>query len=344
MMTGRRRRRSSIVTAIVSLTVVGGIVALGVLLPRSQREPAALETHDEDEVPTGVVQSTWLNSLASPPTAVVAPGPAQDVEQQVLARSLVARLAALFVLGRVLSDEEQREIAEIEARLTSLGDTAVAALGARLDLGKDAPGARELLFNVLRRLPGEAVEPRLVAEARGSGQPAMRTMAIESLAARPTETALGALSEIARHDAELPVRPLITTPRDPSDTSTELPDETVFSPRMQAMSALASTRHPRAVAVLADVLANGPDESLRMEAARNLEALASDPRATESLRMAAANDASPFVRLAALHALQGAHDPALAAVLEGIVARDPDAGVRILATRLLSGLGQVVSR
>ena len=79
----------------------------------------------------------------------------------------------------------------------------MAALLARLDGGKDAPGGRELMFNVLRRMPGEAVERRLVAEAKRVGQPAMRTMAIESLAARPSDTGLAALGDIARNDPEL---------------------------------------------------------------------------------------------------------------------------------------------
>jgi hypothetical protein len=168
----------------------------------------------------------------------------------------------------------------------------------------------------------------------------MRTMAIESLAARPTAGALAALGDIARNDPDLPARPLITAPRDPGDTSTELPDETVFSPRMQAMSALAATRDPKAVAVLADVVKSGPDESLRMEAARNLEPLRTDARAGEVLRAAAAGDPSPYVRLAALHALHGASDPSLPAVLETIAARDRDAGVRLLAKQLLADLGR----
>jgi HEAT repeat protein len=166
----------------------------------------------------------------------------------------------------------------------------------------------------------------------------MRTMAIESLAGRPTEGALATLGDIARNDPDLPARPLITSPRDPRDTSTELPDETVFSPRMQAMSALASTRDPRAVAVLADVVKSGPDEALRMEAARNLGGLRADPRAGEVLRAAAASDPSAYVRLAALHALHGAADPSLAPLLEDIAARDRDAGVRILAQQLLTDL------
>ena len=83
---------------------------------------------------------------------------------------------------------------------------------------------------------------------------------------------------------------------------------------------------------------NGPDESLRMEAARNLEALRADPRAGEVLRTAAASDPSAYVRLAALHALQGANDASLSATLESIAAQDRDAGVRILAKQLLADL------
>ncbi len=207
-----------------------------------------------------------------------------------------------------------------------------------MDAGRDAPAARELLFNGLRKLPGEVAERRLVGEAKRAGQPAMRTMAIESLAARPTPGALAALGDIARNDPELPARPLIAGPRDPTDTSTELPDETVFSPRMQAMSALASTRDPRAVPTLVDVMKNGPDEALRMEAARELAALDADPRAGEALRTATTSDPSAYVRLAALRSLSGVNDPSLPALLETIATRDRDAGVRLLAGQLLADL------
>jgi hypothetical protein len=46
-----------------------------------------------------------------------------------------------------------------------------------------------------------------------------------------------------------------------------------------------------------------------------------------------------YVRLAALHALEGSTDRALGAMLEKIAARDADAGVRALARQLLAGTG-----
>jgi hypothetical protein len=321
----------------------GGAIALCaiaafVLSSRSQPMPETTPGMEDEPAPA----PETAPAAAAPPAAAAAapaPAPAESRQpQQALARSLAARLAALFAPGRTLSDDDRREIEALESQLLGLGDAGVAAVVARLDGGKDAPGGRELMFNLLRRMPGEAVERRLVTEARRGEHAAMRTMAIESLAGRPTEGALAALGDIARNDPDLPARPLIAAPRSPSDTSTELPDETVFSPRMQAMSALASTRDPRAVAVLADVVKSGPDESLRMEAARNLEAMRSDPRAVEVLRGAAASDPSAYVRLAALHSLQGAGDPALAPVLETIAAGDRDAGVRMLARKLLAEL------
>ena len=107
---------------------------------------------------------------------------------------------------------------------------------------------------------------------------------------------------------------------------------------MQAMSALASTRDPRAVPTLVDVMKNGPDEALRMEAARELAALDADPRAGEALRTATTSDPSAYVRLAALRSLSGVNDPSLPALLETIATRDRDAGVRLLAGQLLADL------
>jgi hypothetical protein len=324
------------VVAVAGLLLIAVALFVVVSRARAPEPPAAAR---EDQAAETAVAPEAVPAPPSRPAAVPAAGAPSDQEVEA-ARALVARLAELLTPGRALSDEERREIEAIEGRLLAMGDAGVAAIIARLDGGKDAPGGRELMFNLLRRMPGEAVERRLVAEARGSQQPSLRTMAIESLAARPTEGALAALGDIARNDPDLPARPLITALRDPGDTSTELPDETVFSPRMQAMSALASTRNPKAVAVLADVVKSGPDESLRMEAARNLGPLRTDPRAGEVLRAAASGDPSAYVRLAALHALRGANDPSLPEVLEGIAARDRDAGVRLLARQLLADLGR----
>ena len=162
-------------------------------------------------------------------------------------------------------------------------------------------------------------------------------MAMDALAARKTDRAFAALAGIARTDPDLPARPLIAQPRRPDDTSMELPDEQVFTPRMQAMAALAGTSDERAVPVLAEVARLGPDESLRMEAARHLGSLRDDPRAAEALR-AAAGDQSAYVRLAALHGLQGSADPAVPELLARIAQHDADAGVRMLAQQTLTNL------
>jgi HEAT repeat protein len=91
------------------------------------------------------------------------------------------------------------------------------------------------------------------------------------------------------------------------------------------------------VTILTDVLRDGPDESLRMEAARNLEMLRGEPGATDALR-SAMDDASPYVRLAALRSSRGSSDPLLGPVLEAIAAHDQDAGVRALAREVLASL------
>jgi HEAT repeat protein len=106
---------------------------------------------------------------------------------------------------------------------------------------------------------------------------------------------------------------------------------------MQAMAALAETRDPRAVTALVEVSRQGPDEALRMEAARHLGNLRQDPRAAEALRAATA-DSSAYVRLSALHGLEGSTDPALPGLLAQLAAHDRDAGVRLLAQRLLDAL------
>ncbi len=270
---------------------------------------------------------------------LAAEGPPAIAEQpDARARSLVARWLALLAPQRPLTDDEKAELEVLEADLLGLGEAAAPALIETLD-AEARPGTRDRLFNLLRRVPGHVVEDRLLAEARASAQPSMRTMAIESLGGRKTDRAMAALAEIARSDPEIPNKPLIAGPRDPSDTSTELPDETTFTPRMQAMAVLAATGDPRAAAVLAEVARAGPDESLRMEAARHLGGLRADPRAAEALRAAAASDPSAYVRLSALHSLNGSTtDAQLVATLERIIARDPDAGVRTLAGRVLADL------
>jgi hypothetical protein len=279
-------------------------------------------------------------AFVAPAPGAAAAGPREDAgraraEDAGRARALVDRLAR--VLGQPDGDERERARRALEAELAALGEAAAGPLIARLDAAAGEPaGVREALFDLLRRTPGAAAEARLIDEARRGAHDTTRTMAIEALAQRHTDGALEALAAVADSDPLLPAQPFLGGERRPDDSSTELPDERVFTPRMQAMAALAGTRDPRAVALLADVARRGPDESLRMEAARHLGPLRDDARALAALR-AAAGDRSPVVRLAALHALRGSDDAGLPALLARIAAGDRDAGVRALAREMLAG-------
>jgi HEAT repeats len=251
---------------------------------------------------------------------------------------LIEKLLARIESGRAASEADQAELEVLERALVARGERAAEVLARRLGQGSLRGEARDRLFNVLRRLPGIAAEGRLAEEARGGPQRSTRSLAMDALAERRSERALDTLAAIARTDPELPVRPLIVGPRQPDDPSTELPDEEVFTPRMKAMMALAETEDPRAAAVLIEILRTGPEESLRMQAARFLQPFRSEPRAAEALRGAAAFDASAYVRLAALHALGGSSDPELPPLLARIIASDRDAGVRALAQQLQANL------
>jgi len=253
--------------------------------------------------------------------------------------ALVDRLVDL--LTRDPTDVDEDEIAHLVGALVTEGEVAGALLVARIDaLRGVAATRRDRLLDVLRRLPGRAAEDRLIREARSGAADSSRALAIESLAERRTDRAVDALARIAQTDSEVPRRSLISAPRDPSDTSTELPDEVVFTPRMKAMSALASTHEPRAAEVLTGVLRDGPDESLRMEAARHLETMREMPGTVDALRAAAAGDPSAYVRLSALHALAQSNDRTLVPLLQAIATRDIDAGVRALASRVLTSFAQ----
>ena len=246
---------------------------------------------------------------------------------------LVEDLARL--LEGPLDEHGERARQALEAELLVAGEAAAISLIARLDRTATPPPVRERLFDLLRRLPGSAADDRLAQEARQGQQQTMRTMAIEALGQRRGHQALETLTTVARQDPLLLAQPLLGPDRSPDDSSTELPDEAVFTPRMQAMAALAASGDGRAVPVLVDIVRNGPDASLRMEAARNLGQLRSHGRAREALERAAAGDASAVVRLAALHALRGSGHPGLREMLEQIATRDGDAGVRALARELL---------
>jgi hypothetical protein len=288
--------------------------------------PAAVGMIEEGRPPPPLAGGGEASAapVAPTPEGTVAPAPPATAADDTAAR-LVQRLL------------DEPEGADAAAALLALGPAAAAALIARLDRGA-AGATRERLVDALRKLPGPAVEERLALEARGGPHGTTRTMAMDALAERKSDRALQTLATIARTDPELPARPLIAEVRDPNAGETELPDEQTFTPRMQAMAALASTKDARAIPTLIEVVRNGPDESLRMEAARHLGAFQSDPRVAEALRAAAATDPSAYVRLSALHSLRGSSDPALPALLARIGAEDRDAGVRALARQVLASL------
>ena len=242
------------------------------------------------------------------------------------------------LLGRWLTLQDEDQVQAAENELLTMGEAAVRPIIARLDAPGATPAARDRLFNLMRRLPGPQVEARMIEEAVRGKQNSTRTMAFESLGQLKTPKATAALADVALSDPDVPAKPLIAEPRNPNDPSTELPDEQVFTPRMKAMTALANNGTPKAVVVLSDIARTGPDESLRLEAARNLGLLRDNPQALDTLRVAAASDPSPYVRLSALHALQGAKDPSLAAVLERIASNDVDLGVRTLAAQVAANM------
>jgi hypothetical protein len=256
------------------------------------------------------------------------------------ADAIIDRLIALLDGGKSLSAEDRRALELLQQQLLGRGAAAAPALIARMDAAATSPSAREVLFQALRQLPGKLAFDRVVATALAAPQPALRTMAIETLAQQRGEEALRTLAVVARNDPDLPARPLMGRPRDPADPSTDLPDERKFTPRMQAMAALATVKDATAREVLLEVLATGPDESLRIEAARNLAGMFEDRRVSAGLLRSAASDPAGYVRLAALHALARSTDVALLPELTRISTSDPDTGVRVLAQQLLERLGQ----
>jgi HEAT repeat protein len=271
---------------------------------------------------------------AEPDSAASRPGDDAEVD------AVIDRLVALLDRGRALSPEDRGALEALQAQLLARGAAAVPALIARMDATTTSAGAREVLFQALCQLPGKAAFDRVVATALAGPQPALRTMAIETLGQQRSDEAVRTLAVVARNDPDLPARPLMGRPRDPSDPSTDLPDERRFTPRMQAMAALATVKDATAREVLLEILATGPDESLRIEAARNLGSMFEDRRVAAGLQRAAASDPSGYVRLAALRALARTTDPAWLPELTRIATSDPDTGVRVLAQQLVDRLGQ----
>lgn len=251
--------------------------------------------------------------------------PTSGAEAEHLLQRLIERLA--HVPG--LEDDER---AGLERELLSLGEAAAPPLVARLKSEPSGERQRSLL-DLLRKLPGDAAEDYFVEQARQAPERSIRALSMDALADRRSDRALDALDRIATTDPELPKKPFLAGPRRPADDSTELPDEVTFTPRMKAMSALASTGDARATATLAGILRSESEESLRMEAARDLAQLRGDPAAFDALVDALA-DRSAYVRLAALHSLDGLDDPRLAPRLAQLEHTDTDLGVRALARRL----------
>jgi hypothetical protein len=330
----------AIAAALAITGIVAGLLLVGRLRDRSHRAPD----------PIGAAPPPEGKASRPPPSfrplgaeaAQAEPGPAAVApdDDATETDAIIDRLIALLDRGRALSAEDRVALDAWQAQLLRRGAAAAPALIARMDAAATSPSAREVLFQSLRQLPGKAVFDRVVATALAAPQPALRTMAIETLAQQRSDEAVRTLAVVARNDPELPARPLMGAPRDPADPSTDLPDERRFTPRMQAMAALATVKDATAREVLLDILATGPDESLRIEAARDLAGLFEDRKVAAGLQRAAASDPSAYVRLAALHALARSTDVTWLPDLTRIATQDPDTGVRVLAQRLLDRLGQ----
>lgn len=241
-------------------------------------------------------------------------------------------------LARARGDDDD-ERAALERTLLAFGEAAAPPLIARLKLERD-PERQRLLLDRLRKLPGSAAEAYFIERAREAPERAIRTLSIDALAERKSDRALDALERIATTDPEVLKKPFLTEPRRPDDDSTELPDEVAFTPRMTAMAALASTGDARATSTLSGIVHHEPEEALRMEAARNLGQLRGDPAAVDAL-IDSMTDGSAYVRLAALHSLDGVNDPRLTPLLTKIANSDSDLGVRALARRLLQRLASL---
>jgi hypothetical protein len=279
---------------------------------------------------------------AAPASAAFAPArdksvpfvaPSEEVTDARL-ESLAHRFVELLGETDVRDDDE---LARLERALLDAGEQAAGPLVAQIRREQD-PARRSLLLDFLRKVPGPVAEAYFIEQARAGVQGSSRTLAIDALADRRSDTAFAALDQIAKTDPELPNRPFLVAPRQANDDSTELPDEVTFTPRMKAMAALAATQDTRATPLLSDILQNQADESLRMEAARDLAQLRSDPVALDALLHCLGSDGSAYVRLAALHSLEGVADARLWPILTQITERDPDLGVQALARRLLNRL------
>jgi hypothetical protein len=292
---------------------------------RSEARPAparpATGTFTAEREATGNGQAVAPTSGASAPNAPAA-------ERARRAQRLVARLAHL--IEREGGDDE---LAALERELLDLGEVAGEPLVALLRNERDEERHNRLL-DFLRKVPGAAAEDYFIEQAGGARENTTRTLAMDELASRRTEASLAALNRVATTDPELPREPFLAAPRQPGDDSTELPDA-VFTPRMKALGALASTEDPRVVPMLTEVMLHERDESLRMEAATQLQRLRTEPAAVDAL-LQALRDRSAYVRLAALHSLSGCEDPRLFAVLTELSQRDSDLGVRALARQLLA--------
>ncbi len=279
-----------------------------------------------ESIPSGAI----IAHHAARPSAPFAPSTVTPPPAAGHGEALVRRLLALS--GRTSDGDD--DLALVKRELLELGEQAAQAVVTQLPFERD-PGRRALLLDLLRAMPGAVAENALIEEAEVGALGSHRTLAMDALAERRSDATLAALEHIATSDPELPSRPFIAEPRQPGDESTELPDEAVFTPRMKAIAALASTRDARVTDALVDILLRAPDESLRMEAARHLAPFARDPAVLDALLACLSREASAYVRLAALHALSAVVDPRASAVRRALAERDPDRGVQILARQQL---------
>jgi len=305
-----------------SLTLMGAAALLWGGSPNHETASASTTARPatgQSESPSNQVANRLLQAMPRP-----------------LASDIAERLVRRFIehLGRAGDEDDER--AAIEREMLALGEAAAAPLINHLKHEEDAE-RRYLLLDYLRKIPGRDAEDYFIDQARQATERPTRALAIDALADRKSDRAFDALDGIATTDPEVPKKPFLTAPRGPRDDSTELPDEVTFTPRMQAMAALASTGDLRATVTLSSIVRSEPDESLRMEAARDLGQLRGDPAAIDAL-LGALGDRSAYVRLAALHSLSSVADPRLAALLAKIASTDSDLGVRALAERVLQQL------
>lgn len=313
---------------------VASVIALLALRTRSAAPPTAAPTSSHPPVFEPPIEAAGAPAIAVARDAAVARRERSREEV------LVDRILELFAEGGPWDDARQRRLAELDSELIASGARAVPTVIGTLDRIGDGHVAAPVLFHVMRRLPGDLVDARLVDAARAGRQQELRMMAMESLASRKPPQAITTLTQIARTDPDVPTDILVKHPRNPDVVDTELPDERRVTPRMRAVAALAATGEPRAGEVLSDLAKHSSEESVRMESARHLAAFAAQPVAQEALIRAATSDDSPYVRLAAIGSLRNTSGAEVDRALTGLARDHRDAGVRALAQQVLNERAQ----